>query len=74
MTQIIVMSILCIILVVYGYAVVFKKGWFSNPKNDNTTSINKVRNLMGIASLIFGVLGLIINIALAFVLLRGSAV
>jgi hypothetical protein len=72
MVQIIVMSIFCIILVVYGYAVVFKKAWFNKPKNDSQ-SLTKVRNIMGIASLIFGVLGLILNIALAYMMMRGNA-
>ena len=73
MVEIIVMSIFCIVLLVYGYAVVFKKLWFAKPKNDSA-SATKMRNLMGIASLVFGVLGLVVNIALAFVLMRGGAV
>jgi hypothetical protein len=74
MVQIIVMSVFCIILLVYGYSVVFKKSWFAKVKNDSQNSINKMRNIMGIASLIFGVLGLVINAALAFVLLRGGSI
>ena len=74
MVQIIVMSIFCIVLLVYGYAVVFKKWWFAKPKNDGTASVTRVRNMMGIASLVFGVLGLVVNFALAFVMLQGGAV
>ncbi|MDQ7027250.1 MAG: hypothetical protein Q9P44_17020 [Anaerolineae bacterium] len=74
MVQISVMSVFCIILLVYGYSVVFKKGWFTKVKNDSQSSINKMRNIMGTASLFFGVLGLVVNAALAYVLIRGISI
>jgi tellurite resistance protein TehA-like permease len=73
MVEIIVMSIFCLILIVYGYAVVFKKLWFAKPKNDDL-STNKMRNMMGLASLVFGTLGLVINVAVAFMMLKGGIV
>lgn len=79
MIQIIVMSIFCIVLLVYGYGVVFKKEWLMNliggnkTKHDEQSNVMKLRSMMGMASLVFGILGLIINVVTAFVLFRGGA-
>ena len=80
MIQIIVMSVFCIVLLVYGYGVVFKKEWLmtltggSKAKHDEQTTVMKMRKIIGVASLGFGLLGLIINVVAAFFLLRGGAV
>jgi hypothetical protein len=74
MVQLIVMSVFCIVLIVYGYGVVFKRGWLGKTKMDEQTSIHKMRNIMGIVSLIFGLLGLVINAVAAYYLISGGAV
>ena len=74
MVQIIVMSVFCIVLIVYGYGVVFKRGWLGKTKMDEQTSIHKMRNIMGIVSLIFGLLGLVINAVAAYYLISGGVV
>ena len=76
----IVMSVFCIVLLVYGYGVVFKQEWLMNltgggkTKHDEQTTVMKMRNIIGMASLGFGILGLIINVVAAFFILRGGAV
>ena len=72
MVQIIIMSVFCIVLVVYGYGVVFKKGWLGKVKLDEQTSIHKARGIMGIAALVFGLLGLIINVVAAYYIISTS--
>ena len=74
MVQIIIMSVFCIVLIVYGYGVVFKKGWLGKTKLDEQTSLHKMRNIMGIASLVLGFLGIIINVITAYFLMSGGAV
>ena len=79
MVQIVVMSIFCIFALVYGYGVVFKREWLTKlvggkSKHNEQSTVNKMRQIMGMAALVLGLLGLIVNIALAYVLLQGSAI
>jgi uncharacterized membrane protein len=80
MIEIIVMSVFCIVLIIYGTGVVLNQEWLNRltksqkSKSEDESSMQKARRIMGIASLVLGILGLLMNIAVAYVLIRGVSV